>query len=225
MITPRLRSIVDCVNTKSVADIGCDHAYVPIALIDENRAKKVIACDINEGPVKIAQENIEKYNKQEFITTRIGAGLSPIEDGEVDTVIIAGMGGELIVSILSDDLMKAHNATLVLQPMNDQHTVRRFLINNGFEIIKEDIATEGFKVYNVIVAKSGEMEPFAKEIHYHIPPYLKGHEFYGALCNKKHRELLKVITGLEKAKEPDAEKLNEYRNLFKELESETEKSN
>ena len=115
MITPRLRSIVNCVNTNSVADIGCDHAYVPIALIDENRAKKVIACDINEGPVKIAQENIEKYNKQGFITTRIGAGLSPIEDGEVDTVIIAGMGGELIVSILRDDLMKAHNAELVLQ--------------------------------------------------------------------------------------------------------------
>ncbi len=217
MITPRLRCIVDCTRAKTVADIGCDHAYVPIALIDEGRAKKVIACDINKGPVMIAEENIKKHNKEEFIKTRIGNGLSPIDTGEADTIIIAGMGGELICSILNDDIKKAHASTLVLQPMNDQNVVREFLIDNGFEIISEDIALEGFKVYNIIVAKSGVGKRFDKKIHYHIPPYLKGHKNYDALVEKKKREFTKVITGIEKSKNPDTEKLVEYKNLLEEL--------
>lgn len=217
MITPRLRCIVDCTHAEVVADIGCDHAYVPIKLIDEARAKRVIACDINKGPVMIADENIKKHNKTEFIQTRIGAGLAPISEGEADTIIIAGMGGELICSILNDDIKKAQMSTLVLQPMNDQHTVREFLINNGFEIINEDIALEGFKVYNIIVAKRGNVKPFEKKIHYHIPPYLKGHKNYDALVEKKKREFTKVITGIEKSKNPDTKKLAEYKNLLEEL--------
>ncbi len=217
MITPRLRCIVDCTRAEVVADIGCDHAYVPIALIDEGRAKRVIACDINKGPVLIADENIKKHNKTEFIKTRIGGGLAPIDEGEADTVIIAGMGGELICTILNDDIKKAQMSTLVLQPMNDQHTVREFLINNGFEIINEDIALEGFKVYNIIVAKKGKGKPFEKKIHYHIPPYLKEHIHFSALFDKKKRELVKVITGIEKAQNPDTEKLNEYKSLLEEL--------
>ncbi len=217
MITPRLRCIVDCTSAHTVADIGCDHAYVPIALIEEGRAKNVIACDINKGPVMIAEENIKKHNKEDFIKTRIGNGLSPIEEGEADTIIIAGMGGELICSILNDDIKKAKAATLVLQPMNDQNVVRKFLIDNGFEIIGEDIALEGFKVYNIIVAKSGVGKRFEKKIHYHIPPYLKGHKNYGALADKKKREFTKVITGIEKAQNPDLEKLGEYKSLLEEL--------
>ena len=220
MITPRLQCIINHVNSTVAADIGCDHAYVPIALIDEKRAEHVIACDINKGPVLIADENIKKYNKQDFIETRIGAGLSPILNNEADTIIIAGMGGELICSILNDDIEKAKNAKLVLQPMNAQDLLRHFLIENGFEIVCEDLAVEGFKVYNILEVTKGESTPYKKEIHYHIPPYLKVNKYYNELYEKKKREFTKIITGLKKSQNPDIVKMDKYIKLLEDLENE-----
>ena len=216
-LTPRLRCITDFVNAEVAADIGCDHAYVAITLIDENRAKKVIACDIKEGPLDIARENIEKYNKSSCIETRIGSGLSPLLQSEADTIIIAGMGGELIENILREDIEKAKTARLILQPMNSQETLRKWLIENGFKIEKEDIATEGFKVYNIMSAAKGKMKPFKTEIEYHIPLYLKDNKNYKPLFEKKKREFEKVIKGLERSKEPDTEKLKKYKMLYNQL--------
>lgn len=219
VVTPRLKSIISLIEkTNTAVDIGCDHAYTAIKIIDENRAKKVIACDIKKGPLKIAQQNIKKYKKEDKIETRLGNGLSIIENGEADTIIIAGMGGELIEDILKKDIQKAKDAVLILQPMNAQEILRKWLIQNGFFAEKEDIAIEGFKVYNIMRVKYGKTEPFEKEIHYHIPPYLREHKNYTELYNKKKREFEKIIKGLKKAKEEDKKKLLHYENLLKELE-------
>ncbi len=218
-ITPRLRSIINFITDANiVADIGCDHAYVAITLISEGRAKKVIACDIKKGPLEIAQSNIIKYNKEHAVTTRLGSGLNPIEENEADTIIIAGMGGELIEEILKENIKKARCSHLILQPMNAQETLRHWLIENDFVIKKEDIATEGFKVYNILSVKCGHMEHFEEEIHYHIPPYLKNNKNYKKLYSKKERELKKVIEGLRKSKEVDKQKLCKYKKLLEELE-------
>lgn len=217
-ITPRLRCIINHTNASTVADIGCDHAYVPITLINENRAKKVIACDINKGPLTTAYNNILKYNKQDFIETRLGSGLSQIKTNEADMIIIAGMGGELIWDIIKNDINTAYASKLLLQPMNAQHLLRKNLIENGFFIANEDIAIEGFKVYNIMEVEKGEFTPFKKEIYYHIPPYLKNHKFYNNLIEKKKREFTKIITGLEKALIKDEEKLKIYKNLYEEME-------
>ncbi len=218
-ITPRLRSIINFITDANVvADIGCDHAYVAITLVSEGRAKKVIACDIKEGPLKIASDNIKKYNKEQSVVARLGSGLAPIEENEADTIIIAGMGGELIEEILKENIKKARCRHLILQPMNSQETLRHWLIENDFVIEKEDIATEGFKVYNILSVKCGHMEHFEKEIEYHIPPYLKNHKNYKKLYQKKERELRKVITGLRKSKEIDTQKLSKYERLLNELE-------
>ena len=217
MITPRLQCILKYANSDVIADIGTDHAYIPIEIIKGNRAKKVIAADINKGPLDIAKKNIDDNELSNKIETRLGEGISVLKKGEAGQIIIAGMGGELISNIINDNIETAYSARLLLQPMNEQELLRRFLINNGFTITSEDIAVEGFKIYNIINAEKGEQKPFEKEIDYHIPQYLKGHEFYRELYNKKKREFSKIVSGLEKAKSVDKEKLKKYRILLNEL--------
>lgn len=217
MITPRLQCIINHVTGRVVADIGTDHAYIPIKLIEDGIAENVIASDIKEGPVEIAKQNISKYNKEDKIEVRLGGGLSVLKKNEADTIIIAGMGGEMIEFILREyeDIAKA--SLLILQPMNSQYELRKYLISNGYTIIDEDIAAEGFKVYNVIIAKSGVQKEFENDIEYHIPVYLKKHKYFKNLFEKKRREFVKVITGLENSKEADKKKLDKYKFWLKEL--------
>lgn len=219
MITPRLQCIIDHTTGKIVADIGTDHAYIPIKLIEDNIAEKVIASDIKEGPVKIAKQNIIKNNLKEKIEVRLGDGLSVLGQNEADTIIIAGMGGEMIEKILRDDEDIAKSANmLILQPMNSQYELRKFLINNGYIIVNEDIAVENFKVYNILIVKTGYQDKFENDIEYHIPKYLCSHKYFKNLYDKKKREFVKVIKGLENSKDVDEEKLDKYKFWLKELE-------
>ena len=126
MITPRLEMLTRHIFGKTVADIGTDHAYIPIKLAEKGIA--VIASDISDGPLKAAAENIAKSGN--CIELRKGSGLKPFLPGEADTVIIAGMGGELIEKILTESPDVAKSCMLVLQPMNSQEDLRKFLINS-----------------------------------------------------------------------------------------------
>lgn len=215
MITPRLKAIINNVTCPKIADIGTDHAYIPIFLMENYLADKIIATDINKGPLNVARENIDKKGLN--IETRLGGGLSVIGAGEVDEIIIAGMGGILISEILDNDIDTAKKSRLVLQPMNAQYELRKYLLSHGFRIISEDIAVEGFKVYNIIIAESGEMEPFETDFEYQIPKYLKEHKYFKNLCQKKRREFTKVINGLLNSKDADEEKLKLYQYWKKEL--------
>ena len=217
MITARLKCIVQYVNGNTIADIGTDHAYVAVKLIDDKRAKKVIASDIRQGPVDSAKRTVRKYNMEDKIDVRLGAGLSTISENEADIIIIAGMGGELIESIIRDDMETVKNAKLILQPMNGQYELRKFLIENNFTIEEEDIAIEGFKVYNVLVVKYGKQIPFENDIDYHLPPCLYGHKNFKKLYEKKKREFTKVVSGLENSKDCDIDKLNLYKSWLDEL--------
>ena len=207
MITPRLKCIIDHTKGNRIADIGTDHEYIPIYLVENDLAEYVIAGDVRQGPVDIAKANVEKHKLSDKI----------IEKGEVDTVIIAGMGGQLISEILSADIEKARECNLVLQPMNAQYELRKYLISNGFSITDEDIAIEGFKVYNVMNVINKSQKEFDNDIEYHLPKYLVNHKYYKNLYDKKHREFVKVIAGLENSKDVDEDKLNKYKYWLKEL--------
>lgn len=220
MLTERLNCIINYVNCECAADIGTDHAYAATELIRLGRAKRVIAADVRQGPLNAAIENIKKNRMENEIETRLGSGLSVLKPGEADECIIAGMGGELICEILNADIETARSMKLILQPMNAQYEVRKYLIENGFKILKEDIVCEGERVYNVIITKSGEGEPFEKEIDWHIPPYLKEHPLYEKLLNKKKREFTKIVKGLEESKNCDVEKLTYYKELLNETDGE-----
>lgn len=219
MLTKRLNCILNYVNCKVAADVGTDHAYIAVELIKSGKAEKVIASDINEGPLNIAKNNIIKEGLSEKIETRLGGGLSVLEEGEADTVIIAGMGGELICQIIKDDIQKAKKSVLIIQPMNAQYEVRKFLLENGFKIKCEDIECEAHRVYNIIIAENGKQEPFEKDIYYHIPFYLKENRNFIHLYNKKKNEFLKIIKGIEGSNKCDEEKLNYYRKCLEDLEN------
>lgn len=168
-LTPRLQTIAEKVDKGSiVADIGTDHGYIPIYLIENGISTKAIAADINKGPLDNARKQILLYNYQDKIETRLGNGLDVITLGEIDTIIIAGMGGLLIRDILTDNLATAKNAKkLILQPMVAQADLRKWLVDNGFKIIDEQLAKEGHKYYEILVAAEGD-ETVREDIYYEI---------------------------------------------------------
>lgn len=215
MITPRLEMILNHISGKSCADVGTDHAYIPIELA--KRGMRVIATDIMPGPLSIAEENVKKNNAS--VELRLGAGLEPITEGEVDCVIIAGMGGEMIEKILSEEHQKAKSVRLVLQPMNRQDELRRYLLGNGFSIIEEDLALEGFKVYNLIVAaaKTENSLEYNNEIDLHLPPSLYKNPYFNELLAKKKREFSKILSGLKKSKDADVREIKRLENLLSEI--------
>ena len=135
-----------------VCDIGTDHGYLSIEL--SKTASKVIAADINEKPLETAKKNALKYGVSD-IEFRLCDGLSAIKKEEVDTVIIAGIGGEVISGIIERGMNIAANKdiTLILQPTTSPEFLRRFLLNNGFQIEKDIPISENGKIYSVIVVK------------------------------------------------------------------------
>ena len=136
-----------------VCDIGCDHGYLAIYLRLNNIAETVIAADLNELPLSRAESNIKKLGADN-IDLRLCDGLSGIGKDEVDTIIIAGMGGNVISSIIEGCEWAKNNAlTFVLQPTTSAETLREFLCTNGFEIMSETVVFENNKLYSVMVVK------------------------------------------------------------------------
>ncbi len=168
-MSSRLKVIAELVEPCAVvADVGTDHAFLAVDLIKQGKAKRVIASDINVGPLKNAENTIDKARLNDKIELRLGSGLAPYQIDEVDTYIIAGMGGELIADIIEKDKKKALSSkALILQPMQQQAVLRRYLLANGFAIVSERIVIEGSKYYQLIVAKASsqkqEWHEFADE--------------------------------------------------------------
>lgn len=217
MQTKRLDMIVSHVTARVCADVGTDHAYAAAKLVSEGICRRVIATDIRRGPLEAARRTVEKNNCADRVELRFGAGLSPLAAGECDEIIIAGMGGELICDILKEGAAVAQAADkLILQPMNSQAQLRRFLTEEGYEILGEDIECEGFKVYNLILArKGGKVRRFDGELEYELPPYLYTHEKFGEFLKKKKREFTKILSGLERAEQRDEEKIGKYREFLR----------
>ena len=145
----------------SVADIGTDHGYVPIYLVERGIASKVIAMDVNQGPLNRARMHIVGHGLGDRIETRLSDGLAMIRPGEVDTVIASGMGGPLTIRILQEGKEVADQLNaLILQPQSEICRVRRFLTENGYRIEQEDMVLEDGKYYPVMRVVHGTKEPY-----------------------------------------------------------------
>ena len=132
----------------TLCDVGTDHGYVPIALVQGNIIPKAIAVDINKGPLERANEHIRANGLTEQITTRLSNGLEAIHDGEVDSIVIAGMGGELVIHILTAGETVCRSAKeLILQPQSEVSKVREYVRNTGYKIVDEDMILEDGKYY------------------------------------------------------------------------------
>jgi len=154
MLDSRLLKIAGLVPVGSrVADIGTDHALLPIYLIESKIATKVIASDIRRGPLSVARKNIKKSASGENIDLRFSDGLDEIGCEEVDTVIVAGMGGELIADIINRaKWLRNSKYKLLLQPMSSAMELRKFLSKNNFEIIEELAVLSVGRIYSIIEA-------------------------------------------------------------------------
>lgn len=220
----RLKKIADKVkNCTILADIGTDHAYIPIFLYKNEKIKKAFACDISKGSVKKAQENIIKHNLEKSIETRLGSGLLVLNlTDNVDTVVIAGMGGILTTQILEIGKSNLKNVKkIILQPQKNVDEVRRFLYKNNFKIVEDEMIVDNNKFYTVIVVK-----PEFEEETYTETDYLFGKYSIEKKCPVLKEYILKQINKLEKAineiekfstKPSNLEKINSDYMLYKEV--------
>lgn len=153
IIDSRMECIANCVRQGAVvADIGTDHGKLPIYLIQTDRVKRAVAADINEMPLQKARDNIEKYGLTEYIDTYLTDGLKGIERFSPTDVVIAGMGGELIEQILSEQTIEKNGKKYILQPMTKEESLREYLCENGYAVVDEFIVKEN-KVYQIICAE------------------------------------------------------------------------
>jgi len=188
LITPGLR----------VSDVGCDHGYLSIFLMQNNIATSVIASDVRTGPLSKAAENINTYEMADAIDLRLSDGLDMIDASEVDVVVMSGMGGNLMMDILKkgkDVTDKARE--LILQPQSEISGLRHYLQDNGFMIISEDMVYEDDKYYPMMKAVHGQMN-WDKEIYF----------LYGKILLREENPILHQFLLQEK---------DYYVNLYSEL--------
>lgn len=153
-ISKRLEAVADMVTPGcTLADIGTDHAYIPIYLVQTGKIPHAIAMDVNQGPLERAKEHIDTYGLEQKIETRLSDGLAALAKGEAEQILIAGMGGPLIVKILKEGSEKImEKSVLILQPQSEIHLVRAYLEEIGYLIIRENIVFEDGKYYPMMKA-------------------------------------------------------------------------
>lgn len=168
VLSERLKTVSMLVTEGNrLADIGTDHAFVPIFLVEKGRIPGAVAMDVREGPLMRARENIRQHGLEDRIETRLSDGLEALGVGEADTVLIAGMGGALTVRILERrKKLRYEVKELVLQPQSETGTVRRFLESAGFRIVQEKMVLEDGKYYPMMRCLPGDMALSDMEARY-----------------------------------------------------------
>ncbi len=199
-LSKRLTACLEAVSPyKIIADVGTDHAYLPCMGILSKRLTKAIAADIGVGPLNAAKQQINRYHLTDEIETRLGSGISVLAPNEVEAVVIAGMGGKLITSILMDNMTLTQSfKRLVLQPNIDADLVRRCLNEYQFEIIDEVIIHEDEKFYEVIVAQPCEQPQKLSELDLLFGPFLRQEQsdVFKAKWQKEVKKNNEILTQL-----------------------------
>ena len=199
-LSSRLQAIADFVPQNSiVGDIGTDHGYIPAYLIEKGISKKVIAVDTSQNSLEKAIDFIKLRNLDKYIDIRLGDGLEVIKPFEIDTVIIAGMGGLLIRDILDKDWDKRDSIThFILQPNIASEALRKYLYDNNFEIIDEKLVMEDRKFYEIIYAKKGK-DHIEDKIYYEIGEKLivNGDPLLKDFINHKIKTINSILEELE----------------------------
>ena len=164
-LSVRLQAVADMVTEGTkVADVGTDHAYIPIYLVEHDKNPSAIAMDINRGPLKKAEENISSHNLENKIETRLSDGLKQLHLGEADSVVIAGMGGGLVVKIMEEGtLHKKYVKEWILQPQSEISKVRQYLNENGYCIVEENMVIDEGKFYPMMRVTEGTIEEYTQE--------------------------------------------------------------
>ena len=217
-LTPRLQIIADSImDCDTLADIGTDHAYLPIYLAKKGKIKRAIAGDINKGPIEIARGRIGANRLEERIEARQGDGLAVLQPEEADVIVIAGMGGMLISEIIEQSRPVAESAKqLILQPMMDSGKLRCYLAEQGFEVFDEELAKEDRKLYEILWTRyTGTPKPVEGPMAIGPKIIEKNHPLALAFIEKKERELHAILDKLKNTEtESSQERIQECRSLL-----------
>ncbi|MHB1419242.1 MAG: tRNA (adenine(22)-N(1))-methyltransferase [Bacillota bacterium] len=179
-LSQRLASIAGYIEPGStVADIGTDHAYLPVHLVQSRVCPRVVAVEINQGPWQSAQEQIRSCGLEKEVSVRMGDGLQVVQPGEVNMVVIAGMGGGSIRRILEASPQVLDKVKrLVLQPMNDSGELRLWLLGSGWFLADEDLVLEDGRFYEIVVAEQGAGPRWDDPVLLELGPVLVLREHY-----------------------------------------------
>jgi tRNA (adenine22-N1)-methyltransferase len=189
-LSGRMQAVADLVSPGNrVCDVGCDHGYISIYLVQSGISPYVLAMDVNRGPLSKAAEHVKKFQTEEYITLRLSDGLSAYRKGEADTFLCGGLGGRLLMDILKKEPEKtADFKEFVLQPQSEIPLFRKFLREEGYQLLKEDMIYEDGKFYPMIKAAPGRTEacltPERQELEDNFGPILLA---------EKHPVLLQYI--------------------------------
>ncbi|MCM0648810.1 class I SAM-dependent methyltransferase [Clostridium swellfunianum] len=201
----RLKKIASMVDVcDKMADIGTDHAYIPIYLIKNGICIRAVASDINKGPVEKAKKNVKLENLHKKIDCRLGGGFSTIAPKEVQAAVIAGMGGNLIRDIIEEGMEVFKNLeSCILQPVQNPEVLRAYIYERGFEILEEELCFEEGKYYEIIKVRYGNKFLTVDSMYYEIGK---------RLIEDKHPMISEYISY----------KLDKYCNIYGNLNEDTE---
>ena len=202
-----------------VADIGTDHGYLGIYLLQKGIAPHVIACDLRSGPLENAKKNARAFGVGTQMEFRLSDGLAEISPEEIDCAVLAGMGGDLILKILSQcDWRKKEGLTFVLQPQSAGNVLRRWLCEDGFAIVREAPVRDGNFLYTVMEVRQGAPQPLTPGTEYASPALLaSGSELVGAYLLRVENALTATVDGLTHADEQRPERLSYFSQALREI--------
>ncbi len=204
-----------------VADIGSDHAYLPAALVLDGKIDFAIAGEVVKGPYENAVHEIKAHQLENQIVPRLADGLAAIETADnIDTITIAGMGGSLIASILEKGKDKLKGIKrLVLQPNVGESQLRKWLMDNRYQIMTERIIEEDNHIYEIIVAEPSIVPFRYSQYELDFGPFLL--ENKGPIFKKKWQEYIQrethVIKQMQQAQQPPVQKINELNQVLLEV--------
>ena len=202
-----------------VADVGCDHGYLGIWLLQSGRASFVHASDLREQPLQKAIQNAARFGVADRMRFSCADGLKAVEPGTVDTVVCAGMGGDLIAQIIDAAPWVRENCTLILQPQSSGNDLRRWFGENGFSITKERLVRDGGFLYAVMQAHFGGGEPLSPGKQYASDALLASNDaLLVPYLSRIERSLRATVAGIAKGvTEEDKRKLAYYGAALEEI--------
>lgn len=223
-LQPRLARLAELVpHGARLADIGTDHGYIPVYLLQAGVIDTAIAADIGEEPLRHARRTAAEYGVAEQIDFRLCDGLAAIGPEEADCILIAGMGGETIISILEGaDWLRGGGHRLLLQPQSRQELLRLWLTEHGFRILREHLVRDKGTLYSILLTEAGEAEPLSA-VERFAGVGLWDDPLYGDYLAWQSGKLRQAAEGLRRAKDAAAaEKAAELEALLAALEKQKE---
>lgn len=208
-LTPRLKAVASLIEKGSrVADIGTDHGLLPVYLMQKNLVSYIVATDCKEGPLRAVRENLTRYNLTEEIKVKKGWGLTPLQPGEVDTVVISGLGGNTILEIV-DRAGSSLSCRYILQPVQHIFKLRRGLVSRGF-IFEDELLVRGDGRYYTVISGRFQGAGAEKYSDFELmvgpvllnkrPPILRGY------LQELMTKWKKILKGLEESRNPENQK-------------------